>query len=756
MGAACIGSSAANPPEDREQSSASGASMSTSRPESYASFVSVGQHASLEEAIAKERYVWLPAGDYVIDNPLVIRRDEPLFIHGGDRSHTRILGADPSKPLIVIEKAPLVNFTSVMLRPGKVATPNAQALVVKNRTPTVVELQDCRVSEGGVELLGPGSFRFQNTLVRPQGLVRNGVLVDHPDALFDVVGGDMSNLRGTPRVPTDEAYHIRVKRGRLRIYSMSIQAAIGPADFRIDSASRHGPHVLTAVRSEGNNGANKGSYRYGMIQVPPTDEPVDLLLKSNIGAWGSGGFGKGLFLDYNATGTVWMLGNNVQKGAATLAEGKAPGATLVAVGNFTFDDVDPVQVKGARTIVSTNVYYHSLREKTRAGKNAAAQEKIRKDRPLKRFVAKETKSTGALPPIPDDVIPEPLVRPVVNRALPGMRSASEFGAKGDGRSDDTAALQKLLDAGCDRRVGAQVFLPAGTYRITKTLHYNSLTSCKHGTAGFIAGPGRKRTRILRDPKTPGGVFQTHSMSGATVQGISFESAPWKKNAAKPTTESVFALGGGRDAGPATHFVSFYDVGFHGAKYGLGVRLIREGGNGEGNMIINSEFTNSHVGLGIGAFNVLNNNVFDSHFENVDIMIGHGKEGRAGGIWSVFGATGSKIGESMMAPRAGAAGAWYAYGLDAAAPSILPYHSSGGSFPVIFDRSVLRPAGKGPLHFDFGQSGGPIFLHSRVSGLHLSLRGKNRSMFAIRIGGEVDAWKKAESRGRHGRVIEFAE
>jgi hypothetical protein len=753
--AACAGGA---PGDDGGSAAANAAPLAISRPESYDGFVPVASHASLAEAIAKERYLWLPAGDYLVDNPLVIRRDEPLFIHGGDRSHTRILGRDPTKPLIVIEKAPLVNFTSVMLRPGTIGTPDARALVVRNRTPTVVELQDCRVNEGSVELLGPGSFRFQNTLVRPHGLVRNAVLVDHPDALFDVVGGDMSNLSGKPRVPTDEAYHIRAKRGRLRIYSLSIEAAIGPADFRIDSASRHGPHVLTAVRSEGNNGGNKGSYRYGMIQVPATDEPVDLLLKSNIGAWGSGGFGKGRFLDYNGTGRVWMLGNNVQKGAASLAEGKAPGATLIAVGNFTYDDVEPVQVKGAHAIVSTNIYYHSLREKTRAGTDAAAHERIRKDRPLKRFVRQETKSPGALPPIPDDVIPKPLMRPVVNRALPGMRNARDFGAKGDGRSDDSDALQRMLDAGCDRRRGAQVFLPAGTYRITKTLHYNSLNSCQHGTGGYIVGPGREQTRIVRDPEAPGGVFQTHSMSGVTVQGLSFEAAAWKKDAAKPTTESAFALGGGRDAGAATHFVSFYDVGFHGGKYGLGVRLVRKGGNGEGNMIINSEFTNSHIGLGIGAFNVLNNNVFDSHFENVDIMIGHGEEGHAGGIWSVFGATGRRIGESMMALRAGAAGAWYAYGLDASAPSILPYHSSGGSFPLIFDRSELRPVGGGPpdLALDFGQTGGPIFLHSRVEGLNLALRGRNRSMFAIRIGGEVDGWKTAGSKGQHGRVIELAE
>ena len=70
-------------------------------------------------------------------------------------------------------------------------------------------------------------------------------------------------------------------------------AALGPADFRIDSASAHGPHVLSAVRSEGNNGANRGSYRSTMVEVPESTELIDLVMKSNIGAWGSGGYGNG-------------------------------------------------------------------------------------------------------------------------------------------------------------------------------------------------------------------------------------------------------------------------------------------------------------------------------------------------------------------------------------------------------------------------------------------------------------------------------
>ena len=46
----------------------------------------------------------------------------------------------------------------------------------------------------------------------------------------------------------------------------------------------------------------------------------------------------------------------------------------------------------------------------------------------------------------------------------------DFGAKGDGISDDTDALQRALDAiRWENSKASVVFIPAGTYRITRTL-----------------------------------------------------------------------------------------------------------------------------------------------------------------------------------------------------------------------------------------------------------------------------------------------
>jgi hypothetical protein len=47
--------------------------------------------------------------------------------------------------------------------------------------------------------------------------------------------------------------------------------------------------------------------------------------------------------------------------------------------------------------------------------------------------------------------------------------AKKFGAKGDGRTDDSTALQKTIDAAQKYGNGAEAYIPSGNYRLTKTL-----------------------------------------------------------------------------------------------------------------------------------------------------------------------------------------------------------------------------------------------------------------------------------------------
>lgn len=78
---------------------------------------------------------------------------------------------------------------------------------------------------------------------------------------------------------------------------------------------------------------------------------------------------------------------------------------------------------------------------------------------------------------------------------PDEPSAVTVKATGDGRTDDTAAIQQALDAARDKTGHGIVFLPSGTYRITQTLIVP--------VGVRVYGVGRTRPVILLGANTPG-------------------------------------------------------------------------------------------------------------------------------------------------------------------------------------------------------------------------------------------------------------
>jgi hypothetical protein len=62
---------------------------------------------------------------------------------------------------------------------------------------------------------------------------------------------------------------------------------------------------------------------------------------------------------------------------------------------------------------------------------------------------------------------------------------TDFGAKGDGKTDDTAAIQQAIDAAREHGKGAIAYLPSGRYIVTKTLQITGSDYVVGGT-GFNA------------------------------------------------------------------------------------------------------------------------------------------------------------------------------------------------------------------------------------------------------------------------------
>lgn len=96
---------------------------------------------------------------------------------------------------------------------------------------------------------------------------------------------------------------------------------------------------------------------------------------------------------------------------------------------------------------------------------------------------------------------------------------TKFGAAGDGKADDTAAIQAALDSLKDGFGQSNtVYLPAGVYRITKTLKWRSLYGKR------IIGHGRD-TRIVWDGSDPKATQVMFHSDGATA-GVLFEGIVW--------------------------------------------------------------------------------------------------------------------------------------------------------------------------------------------------------------------------------------
>ena len=89
----------------------------------------------------------------------------------------------------------------------------------------------------------------------------------------------------------------------------------------------------------------------------------------------------------------------------------------------------------------------------------------------------------------------------------------DTGARGDGAADDTAAIQKLLDAAKD---GTTVYLPPGTYRITRTL---TLLGPRHGF--LLIGHGRDST-LAWDGELGGKLFLDDGVAYSRFVGIQFD------------------------------------------------------------------------------------------------------------------------------------------------------------------------------------------------------------------------------------------
>lgn len=95
-------------------------------------------------------------------------------------------------------------------------------------------------------------------------------------------------------------------------------------------------------------------------------------------------------------------------------------------------------------------------------------------------------------------------------------NVKDMGAKGDGTTDDTRAIQRALD---NAHAGFKtIYFPAGTYRVTGTLTLES----SEGKFVSLYGEGPDKTIIAGDAALNGNVITSGMRSGFKLQGLTIK------------------------------------------------------------------------------------------------------------------------------------------------------------------------------------------------------------------------------------------
>lgn len=747
------------------------------RPDAYSDFDStITTAAALKTALegSGDSYIYLQTGNYILDNPVVIERTGTVYLHGRDATQTRLIAQRPELPMIIVSDAALVNFSNIALASDYTRPKQTQSIALRVVDPSNVkiEMQDCQISNG-LEFFGGGTYQIQSCQWGLGGRGNYGVLVDHQDADLFIFGGDASNGPSHMR-PAGSFYHVWQKQGRVRVYSTTFEGGLGEADIRIESPSALGPHVIADVRSEGRNGGafygadgipNQNTVPSRILEVPSTSSAVDVIFKANGGAWSTGPTNgtsddrmNCKMVKYEGNGTLWALGNtaNAYCGRHTVEGTLGSSAKVVSVGNLTSGN-DSLNTTGGTTYPVLNLFASNY-----WNGNAT--------NPITRWVPNATDPPNfgdysGIPNVPDDTLPSFLTRPVMDVELPGFINVKDdYGAAGDGVTDDTAEIQSALNANCDSISPKVMYFPAGTYLISDKLYLNhSVGGTCHNTlpyGGWIAGAGSGITKIKMQSGTKKGILVTDSFAAAVIQGITFETFSY--TGGDPTELTLdFEMAQLGVANIATQMINLYDVVIDGGYGGLVFGAHHPtGGQCSSNVLFGGTIKNTHIGMISGHSNAIANGVVGVSLENNDYSIGAWSDNEAsmpaGGNWFAYNSTATSVNTADPLFGQTANGTtWYYNNYSSDAPTWFTIGCTSSPFAIMFDGSTINPAAGATWLWDLGAAGGPFFLHSDSDRIALRVGQCNFGQsYGIKMHSTIDDWGSAVAPAENGYLGSF--
>jgi len=182
------------------------------------------------------------------------------------------------------------------------------------------------------------------------------------------------------------------------------------------------------------------------------------------------------------------------------------------------------------------------------------------------------------------------------QTMPDDPRAVKVKAAGDGRADDTAAIQEALNAAANKGEGGVVFLPSGRYRITRSLLVP--------LAVRLYGVGPTRPVLVLGANTPGfqkGVANMVVFTGGDQYTVGKVPVPVKS--AVPYSENV------RDANSSTFYSAMSNVDIEigdGNPAAAAVRLR----TAQHSYLSHMDF---HIGSGLAGVYMVGNESFDLKF-----------------------------------------------------------------------------------------------------------------------------------------------
>jgi hypothetical protein len=178
--------------------------------------------------------------------------------------------------------------------------------------------------------------------------------------------------------------------------------------------------------------------------------------------------------------------------------------------------------------------------------------------------------------------------------------ADAVGAKGDGRTDDSAALQAAIDKAASPRLGGIVYIPSGRYRISRTLFvWNAVR---------LIGYGKTRPVFVLADNTPGfqkGVGDMVLFSGSGPNALK----PGARRANVPPQGAVPANDAVSDAHSGTFYSSMINIDFEIGQGNPAAIAVRFHVAQHGVL----EHMNFEIGSGLAALTQIGNVGLDLHF-----------------------------------------------------------------------------------------------------------------------------------------------